>query len=236
MPTPPRLFNSRARVIKLNALHRSRKVAGFSHKVMRQGNKIWAMGSRQGAGELNALSLRSTDEEPLVLVDAHDVPQGVAPKDEVHRRGLKHRAISVLVRSPAAEMLVHRRNAAKYHSGGLWTNACCSHPRPGEAAENAARRRLAEEMGIRCAVTPLFTAHYRAAVSNGYIEDEVVHVFGSTYEGPISPDPAEVSEWKWLPLAELADDLAQRPDRYTVWFRHYFREHNDDIAAWMGAG
>jgi isopentenyl-diphosphate Delta-isomerase len=185
--------------------------------------------------ELNAFS-PSSDEEPIVLVDAQDVPQGVAPKAEVHRRGLKHRAISVLVRNHGGDMLLHRRNAEKYHSGGLWTNACCSHPRPGEAAEDAARRRLAKEMGIRCAVTPLFVAQYRAAVSNGYIEDEVVRVFGSTYEGPISPDPAEVSEWKWLPLAELADDLVRRPDRYTVWFRHYFREHGDDIAAWMRAG
>jgi isopentenyl-diphosphate delta-isomerase len=189
----------------------------------------------QGAVELNAFS-PSRDEESIVLVDAQDVPQGVAPKAEVHRRGLKHRAISVLVRNHAGDMLLHRRNVEKYHSGGLWTNACCSHPRPGEAAEDAARRRLAEEMGIRCAVTPLFVAQYRAAVSNGYIEDEVVRVFGSTYEGPISPDPAEVSEWKWLPLAELADDLVRRPDSYTVWFRHYFREHSDDIAAWMEAG
>jgi isopentenyl-diphosphate delta-isomerase len=189
----------------------------------------------QGAVELNAFS-PSHDEESIVLVDAQDVPQGVAPKAEVHRRGLKHRAISVLVRNHAGDMLLHRRNVEKYHSGGLWTNACCSHPRPGEAAEDAARRRLAEEMGIRCGVTPLFVAQYRAAVSNGYIEDEVVRVFGSTYEGPISPDPAEVSEWKWLPLAELADDLVRRPDSYTVWFRHYFREHSDDIAAWMEAG
>ena len=189
-----------------------------------------------GAAELNEFSPGSADDDPIVLVDAHDVPQGVAPKIEVHRRGLKHRAISVLVRNRAGDMLVHRRHADKYHSGGLWTNACCSHPRPGEPADDAARRRLAEEMGIRCEIEPLFTARYRAAVSNGYIEDEVVRVFGGTYEGPISPDPAEVSEWKWLPLAELAGDLARRPERYTIWFRHYFREHHDDIAAWMKSG
>jgi isopentenyl-diphosphate Delta-isomerase len=213
-----------------------RKSRDFSDKAMRQDKTERASARAQGAAELNAFSQQSTDEEPLVLVDSHDVPQGVAPKAEVHRRGLKHRAISVLVRNHGGDMLLHRRNAEKYHSGGLWTNACCSHPRPGEAAEDAARRRLAEEMGIRCAVTPLFTAPYRAAVSNGYIEDEVVRVFGSTYEGPISPDPAEVSEWKWLPLAELVNDLVRRPDRYTVWFRHYFREHRDDIVAWMKAG
>jgi isopentenyl-diphosphate Delta-isomerase len=185
---------------------------------------------------LNEFSVASSDYDPIVLVDAHDVPQGVAPKIEVHRRGLKHRALSVLVRNPAGEMLVHRRNPAKYHSGGLWTNACCSHPRPGEPAEEAAHRRLAEEMGIRCAFTPLFTAHYRAAVSNGYIEDEVVHAFGGTYDGPIVPDPAEVSEWKWMGLDALADDLTRQPERYTIWFRHYFREHYDVIAAWMKSG
>jgi isopentenyl-diphosphate delta-isomerase len=185
---------------------------------------------------VNEFSPGSSDDEPIVLVDAQDIPQGVASKNVVHRRGLKHRAISVLVRNRAGDMLVHRRNAEKYHSGGLWTNACCSHPRPGEIAEDAARRRLAEEMGIRCAMRPLFTAQYRAAVSDGYIEDEVVRVFGATYEGPIAPDPAEVSEWKWLPLSALADELARTPERYTIWFRHYFREHHDEIAAWMRSG
>jgi isopentenyl-diphosphate Delta-isomerase len=185
---------------------------------------------------LDAFSTGSSDQDQVVLVDADDTPQGVAPKIEVHRRGLKHRAISVLVRDRIGNMLVHRRNLAKYHSGGLWTNACCSHPRPGESAAEAAQRRLAEEMGVRCEVKPLFTAHYRAVVSNGYIEDEVVHAFGGTYEGPVAPDPAEVSEWKWTPFAVLTEDLARRPELYTVWFCHYFREHYDAIAAWMASG
>ena len=185
---------------------------------------------------MNGFSTGSNDCDPIILVDAHDVPQGVAPKIEVHRRGLKHRALSVLVRDQVGNMLVHRRNPAKYHSGGLWTNACCSHPRPDESPAEAARRRLAEEMGVHCDIKPLFTARYRAAVSNGYIEDEVVHAFGGTYEGPVAPDPAEVSEWKWAPFTALADDLTRRSELYTVWFRHYFREHYDTIAAWMERG
>ena len=189
-----------------------------------------------GLCKLTEFSAGSNDGDPIVLVDVHDVPQGVAPKIEVHRRGLKHRALSVMVRDRSGNMLLHRRHPAKYHSGGLWTNACCSHPRPGEPAGAAAQRRLAEEMGIRCEVRPLFTAHYRAAVSNGYIEDEVVHAFGATYEGPIAPDPAEVSEWKWMPLAELAGDLTRRPELYTIWLRHYFREHDEVIVAWMKSG
>ena len=189
-----------------------------------------------GLCKLTEFSAGSNDGDPIVLVDVHDVPQGVAPKIEVHRRGLKHRALSVMVRDRSGNMLLHRRHPAKYHSGGLWTNACCSHPRPGESAGAAAQRRLAEEMGIRCEVRPLFTAHYRAAVSNGYIEDEVVHAFGATYEGPIAPDLAEVSEWKWMPLSELAGDLTRRPELYTIWLRHYFREHDEVIAAWMKSG
>jgi isopentenyl-diphosphate Delta-isomerase len=194
--------------------------------------------ARAEAGGLKKLDrfTESNDCDQVVLVDAHDIPQGVAPKIEVHRRGLKHRALSVLVRDSLGNMLIHRRNAEKYHSGGLWTNACCSHPRPDEAAVDAARRRLAEEMGVRCEVTPLFTAQYRAAVSNGYIEDEVVHAFGGTYEGPVVPDPAEVAEWKWMPFEALTDDLARRPQLYTVWLRHYFREHYDAIAGWMRSG
>lgn len=172
----------------------------------------------------------------IVLVDENDVPQGVAPKIEVHKRGLRHRALSVLVRDGGGRMLVHRRNPAKYHSGGLWTNACCSHPRPHEPPADAARRRLAEEMGVSCEVKPLFMAYYRAAVSNGYIEDEVVHAFGGTYAGAVDPDPAEVSEWKWIAFAALAEDVTRQPDSYTVWFRHYFREHYDTISAWMAAG
>jgi isopentenyl-diphosphate Delta-isomerase len=187
-------------------------------------------------GNLNTVPSGSTDQDPIVLVDADDVPQGVASKIDVHRRGLKHRAISALVRNRAGEMLLHQRTAVKYHSGGLWTNACCSHPRPGEPTDDAAHRRLAEEMGIRCDLKPLFTAQYRAAVSNGYIEDEVVHVFGGTYQGEVTPDPAEVAAWKWIALATLIDDLERRPEHYTIWFRHYLREHLAEITPWMKGG
>ena len=181
-------------------------------------------------------SSASNDADLLILVDRDDVPQGIAPKIEAHRRGLKHRAISALVRNRSGEMLLHQRTVVKYHSGGLWTNACCSHPRPGEPPADAAHRRLAEEMGIRCSLRPLFMAQYRATVSNGYIEDEVVHVFGGTYEGEVQPDPGEVAAFKWIALEALVDDLGQKPENYTVWLRHYLREHIDAIAPWMERG
>ncbi len=175
----------------------------------------------------------TADEDSIILVDANDVAVGFAAKTEVHRRGLRHRAISALIRNSGGDLLLQRRHPDKYHSGGLWTNTCCSHPRPGEDTLPAARRRLLEEMGVDCPLTPLFTTHYRAAVSNGYIEDEIVHAFVGTYEGPVAPDPTEVSEWKWVAFADLWNDQFDRPDAYTVWFRHYLRAHHDIIAGWL---
>jgi isopentenyl-diphosphate delta-isomerase len=183
--------------------------------------------ARNGAGG------RASGADAIILVDADDLEIGVAEKVDVHRRGLRHRAISALVRNAGGDLLLQRRNLSKYHSGGLWANACCSHPRPGESPLDAARRRLMEEMGVDCPLEPLFTTHYRAAVSNGFIEDEIVHAFGGTYDGPVSPDPAEVSEWRWIALADLMVDQSAHPDVYTVWFRHYLRAHQREIADWL---
>ena len=162
---------------------------------------------------------RSADNDPVILVDADDVAVGTAGKLDAHRRGLKHRAISVLVRN----------------SGGLWTNACCSHPLPGESVDDAARRRLAAEMGFSCPIDPLFVFQYNTPVPGGLIENEVVHVFGGLHDGPIKPDPAEVSEWKWIRYGNLMADVRARPDAYTAWFRQYLDKHGDMLGKWTGA-
>lgn len=175
----------------------------------------------------------SNDADPVILVDADDVAIGTAGKLDAHRRGLRHRAISALVRNGAGEFLLQRRAETKYHSGGLWTNACCSHPLPGESAADAASRRLAQEMGVSCALEPLFRFSYRAEVPGGLIEDEIVHVFGGMHDGPVSPDPAEVGEWKWIALRDLKADIDARPQAYTVWFRHYVEQRGDLIADWI---
>jgi isopentenyl-diphosphate delta-isomerase len=174
------------------------------------------------------------DNNPVILVDADDVEIGTAGKLDAHKRGLRHRAISVLVRNSANEFLLQRRNPAKYHSGGLWTNACCSHPMPGEAADDAARRRLEQEMGFSCAIEPLFVFQYDTPVPGGLIENEVVHVFGGRHDGTIKPDPVEVSEWKWVSFASLMSDMQARPDVYTVWFRRYVDAHGGMLAGWIG--
>jgi isopentenyl-diphosphate delta-isomerase len=176
----------------------------------------------------------SNDSDPVILVDADDVQIGTAGKLDAHRQGLRHRAISALVRNSAGAFLLQRRNQAKYHSGGLWTNACCIHPLPGEDVASAARRRLAEEMGVTCALQPLFVYQYNTEVPGGLIENEVVHVFGGLHDGPVKPDPDEVSDFKWISHPDLMADVKARPDAYTVWFRKYLDAHGGQIAEWLG--
>lgn len=160
--------------------------------------------------------------EQVVLVDERDRPLGVMEKLAAHREGRLHRAFSVVLRSSDGLLLMQRRAAGKYHSAGLWTNTCCSHPRPGEAVAEAARRRLREEMGISLpALAKLFETVYRAPVGGGLIEHEYVHVFGAVWDGEVRPAPEEVAACAWMDAAWLRADLAARPERYSVWFRRY---------------
>jgi isopentenyl-diphosphate delta-isomerase len=160
-------------------------------------------------------------DERVILVDPEDREVGRAEKLQAHRDGLLHRAISVLVCDGEGRLLLQKRHAGKYHSGGLWSNCCCSHPRPDEPPLAAARRRLVEEMGFACDLTAIGTTLYRAEVGNGLLEHELVHLFAGTYDGPVAPDPREADGFAWVGPDELATDLAARSERYTVWFRHY---------------
>jgi isopentenyl-diphosphate delta-isomerase len=180
-----------------------------------------------------ARRVADTDTDDVILVDTQDRPRGTAPKLAAHRTGALHRAVSAFVCNGRGELLLQRRAAEKYHSGGQWANACCSHPRPGENTATAVHRRLAEEMGVTCALHFLFTTRYRAAVSNDLTEHEFVHVFGGRHEGAVKPDPAEVEAWKWMSLPALVTDMAARPEDYAPWFRHYIAEHGNDIESWL---
>jgi isopentenyl-diphosphate delta-isomerase len=174
------------------------------------------------------------EDESVVLVDELGRDIGFAPKLQAHVDGLKHRAISVLISNSRQEVLLQRRYSGKYHSGGLWTNACCSHPRPNEDPIEAARRRLNDEMGFVTTLRPLFIIEYRAQVGS-LIEDEYVHVFGGRYDGPVTPDPLEVEDFRWIALDGLASDMAANPDRYTVWFARYMQERRAEIAEFVSA-
>lgn len=156
--------------------------------------------------------------DELVLVDIFDNEIGSATKIETHKKGLLHRAFSLFI-IHNNKMLIQKRNRNKYHSGGLWTNACCSHPRYGELIEDAVFRRTQEELGITSNAKEVFSFVYRSLFDNGIIEYEYDHVFISDYDGAIEPDENELEEYRWIELKELADDLINNPDKYTVWFQ-----------------
>lgn len=154
-----------------------------------------------------------------MLVDEADNEVGTAEKLDAHRRGLLHRAFSVLIYNERGEMLLQRRAAGKYHSPGLWSNACCGHPRPSEEVKIAARRRLREELGVDCDLAPSFTFLYKADVGGGLTEHEYDHVFTGRFTGTPTPNADEVDAWRWIGPAAVEQELSRRSERYTPWFR-----------------
>jgi len=173
----------------------------------------------------NQHPLQDDSAERVILVDAEDRECGTAPKLDAHAQGLRHRAFSVIVRDPAGRVLLQRRAREKYHSGGLWSNACCGHPRPGEETAAAAARRLEEELGFRCPLGFRGKILYGIRFDNGLAENEVVSVFTGVHTGPIAPARAEVEEVAWLEPEALVADAAARPDAYTYWFALYLSRH-----------
>jgi len=155
----------------------------------------------------------------VVLVDAQDRAVGSGEKLDVHRRGALHRAFSIFLFNARGEQLLQRRAHRKYHSGGLWTNACCGHPRPGEATAAAAARRLGEELGIEVTLSEAFAFTYRAELEHGLVEHEYDHVFLGRFDGEPRPDPTEVEAWRWLAADALRGELAAQPQGFTAWFR-----------------
>jgi len=157
--------------------------------------------------------------EYLVLVDELDRPIGQIEKLAAHESGLLHRAFSVIVFNDDGQLLLQRRAEGKYHSPGLWSNTCCGHPRPDEPTEDAARRRLQEEMGFECDLTRIGSFQYRTQLDSGLTEHEIDHVFVGTFDGLVEPNPDEVDEYRWVHLDELDAGLASDGHRYTYWFR-----------------
>lgn len=162
--------------------------------------------------------ISSEPTELVVLVDASDRELGTMEKLEAHRRGVLHRAVSVVIFDRSGRMLLQRRASTKYHSPGLWANSCCSHPRAGELPLAAAHRRLAEEMGITCDLDAAFAFCYDADVGAGLREHEYDHVFIGTSDAAPQPNPAEVAEWRFVDERTMRDELARWPERFTPWF------------------
>ena len=156
-------------------------------------------------------------EDLIALVDINDRITGYETKGEVHRRGLLHRAFSVFIVRDG-RMLIQRRNPDKYHSGGLWSNTCCSHQRKGEELQESVHRRMIEEMGIDCELRELFSFVYRTQFRPDLIEYEYDHVFAGSYEGEVRVNTEEASEIKWIPFEELEKALVKTPEKFSSWF------------------
>jgi isopentenyl-diphosphate delta-isomerase len=160
--------------------------------------------------------------EQVILVDVNDGEVGTMEKMEAHEKARLHRAFSVFIFNEQGEMLLQQRALTKYHSGGLWTNACCSHPRPGETTFDAANRRLQEELGFSTSLTKAFDFTYNAPFANGLTEHEFDHVFVGTYSGPMHLNFAEVENISYRSIHHIASALATQPTQYTVWFHLAF--------------
>lgn len=157
--------------------------------------------------------------EEVVLVDQNDHPIGVEEKLSAHRAGKLHRALSIFLFNSSGQMLLQKRAVEKYHSGGLWTNACCSHPRPGEPVLEAAKRRLFEEMGIVCELEKKFDFIYEAKLDQGLSEHEFDHVFFGFFDGEPTLNREEASDCRWVDMDTLLQELEAQPERFTVWFQ-----------------
>ena len=168
--------------------------------------------------------MNMSELEYVILVNDNDMPLGAMEKMEAHERGKLHRAFSIFIFNTKGEMMLQKRAEDKYHSPGLWTNTVCSHPHPGEDTEEAAHRRLVEEMGFDCDLKELFSFKYKAKVGGGLVEHEYDHVFiGKTDKKPV-PNPEEVSDWKYVSLEDVLADIKNNPDNYTEWFKIAVKE------------
>lgn len=168
--------------------------------------------------------MKNSKTESVVLVDEQDHFLGEMEKNAAHKNGILHRAISVFIFNDKGELLLQRRALSKYHSGGLWTNTCCTHPRSNETILAAAVRRLKEEMGITATAEKAFDFIYRRRVNDTMIENELDHVLIGYCNADPSPNKEEVSEWKFLPIDVIERDLKDNGEEYTVWFQISFEK------------
>lgn len=162
------------------------------------------------------------EKEFVVLVDANDNDIGTMEKMEAHEKAVMHRAFSIFIFNTKGEMLIHQRAFSKYHTPGLWTNACCSHPRLGETLQQATSRRLREEMGMEADIKKIFDFVYKADVGQGLIEHEFDHVFVGTTDVLPNINREEVETYSYIKMDDLRNDINMHPEKYTVWFKIAF--------------
>ena len=159
----------------------------------------------------------------VILVDIHDTPIGTMEKLEAHQKGVLHRAFSIFLFNDQKELLLQKRANGKYHSAGLWTNTCCSHPAPQENLMESVQNRLGEEMGITTDLSPIFSFTYKAVLENGLTEHELDHVFIGHFNESPSINPIEASDWKYASLEEINGEIKDHPESYTYWFKEIYQ-------------
>jgi isopentenyl-diphosphate delta-isomerase len=155
----------------------------------------------------------------VILVDKNNRKIGIEEKIKAHRNGKLHRAFSIFIFNSKGELLIQQRAKTKYHSGELWSNTVCSHPKPDETYDQATHRRLKEEMGFDCKLKKLFCFIYNAGLHNGLIENEYDCVFVGRYDGKLRQNPKEIMDHKWIPLNELKRDIIKNKENYSVWLK-----------------
>jgi isopentenyl-diphosphate delta-isomerase len=168
-------------------------------------------------------------KEFVILVDEHDNALGLMEKHEAHEKALLHRAFSVFVFNSKGELLLQQRSRNKYHSAGLWTNTCCSHPRVNETTIDAAGRRLREEMGIECDLREKFHFIYKTPFENGLTEHELDFIYTGIFEGEPRINTQEVAAYRWISIPELITAVKMHPQEYTEWFKIILKEYMEHL-------
>lgn len=158
--------------------------------------------------------------DEVILIDENDNQIGTCEKLKAHQEGLLHRAFSIFIFNPEGKLLIQKRAINKYHSGGLWSNTCCSHPRVQEKIELAAHRRLLEEVGFDCSISEIFSFHYKVDLGNNIFEHEYDHVFIGKYDGEVKPNTNEVAYCDWVNTETLLLSIKENPYHYTYWLKY----------------
>lgn len=171
----------------------------------------------------------SAHQNNVVLVNENDQVVGQMEKLKAHRLGILHRAISVFIFNDNNELLIQQRALDKYHSRGLWSNSCCSHPYPDEDVVTAGERRLIEEMGINCSLDHMFHFTYSVELEGGLIENELDHVLIGWSNAIPDLNTDEVCSYRWISLDELNRDIAEQPEHYTFWLKHILEHYSEDF-------
>lgn len=158
-------------------------------------------------------------KQQVVLVDKNNRKIDVEEKIKAHKEGKLHRAFSIFIFNSKGELLIQQRAKTKYHSGGLWSNTVCSHPKLNETYQQAVHRRLKEEMGFDCKLKKLFCFIYNTGFQNGLIENEYDCVFIGKFDGKPKPNPKEVMNYKWISVKELKQDIIKNSNKYSIWLK-----------------